>query len=462
MFTAISIISVILYISALGVTTLTTLCTFNDPCFQDFKSARLIKKIGAALALGILFNYFLNMVSPSFFWSIVLGCLIIVASLFTYKRYKELWAPRSFSIFGSFELMIWMALIVALSTSILFEGIGAWDSRSIWFFHAKISFSNSGFAFTDAWTEPAYLEFTHMDYPKLVPSNAGQLAWIVGFWNEFIPKTSLLIIFATAMAIALSYARGVLSFLALFVVLIPVAGNWYGNGYMDGYLTIFGSFALLGILGWLYFRDTTDLVLSILSLGICFGLKNESMLMFVTIAAVLLPTILLLKPRLKSLAESFFTLSGSLLSFCALSAAGSIAWWSKKSQWSLTNDLTSTLSSEKVLARLTDIDAVRLIYNSLTQGQLFLFVFIFAEFYVLICFTRGVSAKAKLLAIVPGLGAILYFLGLFMIYLGTPYDLNWHLGTSADRTQLSVIGFLVTGVVFICWLNETAPYYKER
>jgi len=44
---------------------------------------------------------------------------------------------------------------------------------------------------------------------------------------------------------------------------------------------------------------------------------------------------------------------------------------------------------------------------------------------------------------------VLYASGLFAIYLNTPYDLTWHLESSADRTALTIRLSLLSSAVLI-------------
>src|SRR5258706_16435582 len=57
-------------------------------------------------------------------------------------------------------------------------------------FHAKMIYTAGAFGQSTGWQNPV-VAFSHPDYPNLVPTLAAQAAFVVGFWNEYIPKISL-------------------------------------------------------------------------------------------------------------------------------------------------------------------------------------------------------------------------------------------------------------------------------
>jgi hypothetical protein len=83
------------------------------------------------------------------------------------------------------------------------------------------------------------LAFSHPDYPKLVPAIAAQLAFLKGYWNEFLPKASLIVMLVPLLLRIFSFQRPSLSFLLLPVLFFASFGAWLWNGYMDGYLALY-------------------------------------------------------------------------------------------------------------------------------------------------------------------------------------------------------------------------------
>ena len=89
-----------------------------------------------------------------------------------------------------------------------------------------------------------------------------------------------------------------------------------------------------------------------------------------------------------------------------------------------------------------------------TAGPLWVFVAIAAGTSLYTWWRRGAVHPGARLAVAAG---IFYSCGMFLIYLSTPYDLYWHLSTSAFRTMAVVrIGMIVT--VYFCLTQlEQAP-----
>jgi hypothetical protein len=52
-------------------------------------------------------------------------------------------------------------------------------------------------------------------------------------------------------------------------------------------------------------------------------------------------------------------------------------------------------------------------------------------------------------ALVAATTSALYVCGLYLVYLGTPADLNWHLATTASRTMLTACMALVVSMFFL-------------
>ena len=109
------------------------------------------------------------------------------------------------------------------------------------------------------WTHPS-LAFSHPDYPKLIPAIAAQLAYLKGYWNEFLPKGSLLVMLVPLSLWVFSFRQKSLTFILLVLMFFFSLGAWLTNGYMDGYLAGYCGVALLSFGRYLSERTETDLV----------------------------------------------------------------------------------------------------------------------------------------------------------------------------------------------------------
>jgi hypothetical protein len=109
----------------------------------------------------------------------------------------------------------------------------------------------------------------------------------------------------------------------------------------------------------------------------------------------------------------------------------------KKKAWGLQSDLDfSSRYLADAWGRFLDGESFGLVVTNLFQnGELA---------YALIPLGVGIIAARVLRVPIPPAAwfpfatAALYLLGIILVYLGTPYELSWHLNTSAGRTALPI------------------------
>ncbi len=116
-----------------------------------------------------------------------------------------------------------------------------------------------------------------------------------------------------------------------------------------------------------------------------------------------------------------------------------LAWKLAVGQAGVANDLAGSDMKAQLLARLGSEGGAKPIV-----GRLLLDVWVLVPLLVLAVLWRPVlrvpAASAAVLA------ALAYAVVLFLVYLGTPHDLDWHLRTSVDRVRMPVtllLGFAV-------------------
>ena len=94
-----------------------------------------------------------------------------------------------------------------------------------WFFHAKMIWTQGALNEYAGWTDPS-LQWSHPEYPKLIPALAAQVAFLKKYWNEVIPKASLFIILVPALFWVFSFFKKNLNFL-LLVLLLFFSLSWW-------------------------------------------------------------------------------------------------------------------------------------------------------------------------------------------------------------------------------------------
>jgi hypothetical protein len=401
------------------------------------------QRLALAFASGLVVNYALGTLIPDL--SLVLASGWLIATLvLTWLLVRKRPMLRDLLGMGSTRWLLTCCVLLAFAGAILFEPLQAWDARSIWFFQAKRIFFNGGLDISQGWTNRAY-GFSHVDYPKLLPLLGAQFAHAFGLWNEYIPKASLLVLLlpvVLALAGLAERFRFGLLFIAGTFLLMTKELIW--NGYIDTYLCLYGAVSVLYFARWLATRATLELAVGGAFAGVAANLKNEGALLVLCIGAALVvfgwftrgtP----LRTRWRDLA------GGASLAFL-LPVIGFGAWALTKHQWQLPNDLQLGLGTvlrgfQRVQeGRLTDLAHALIVPTGAGTAAALLL---------------GTAAVARLLGTrllpstwFPAAVALLYFCGIFVIYLGTPHDLTWHLTTSADRTMLMVL-FVFLGSTFL-------------
>jgi len=157
--------------------------------------------------------------------------------------------------------------------------------------------------------------FSHLDYPNLVPTLAAQFAFIMGFWNEYLPKISLFFILVPAVIFIFSFERRSFSFIALLITSLFTMNPWIWNGYMDGYLAIYFALSMLLFGRYLDTGKIQDLLSSILCLFLLLYLKNEGALAVIAGACSMIVVSLVRKNSI-SLKEFFRKNWGSFSFLC--------------------------------------------------------------------------------------------------------------------------------------------------
>jgi hypothetical protein len=403
--------------------------------------------IGLVSAAGLLLSY-LVVVAIRSLWAgmlaelaIALGFVVVLAV--RYRREVALSLPL-----GSRASLVFTLVLGLLAIATLLEPITAWDAREIWFFHAKMIYFAGGLVKGGGWTAPSYA-FSHVDYPNLVPAVAAQAASLAGFWNEQLPGSALLLLFVPPLAVTVSYCRTGLAMAALLLIVWAQHAPSLTWGLMDGPLALYGLFTVLLTGSWLVTGSKVDLATAVLFIGIALGLKNEGSLFDVLLLVCITPAAMVARRRGRPLLPAdrpeAIALGGVIL--FALVSGGS--WLILREAWGLHNDLRLGPSSLTFIdRRLTDPKALEMIVRSTLVANGLVYALLIG-----VCAT-GLSYVLRtgrlfepIFCMVAGAG---YLAGIELIYLATPYDLHYHLRTSADRTTLlPILLFLAPAILLL-------------
>jgi hypothetical protein len=170
-------------------------------------------------------------------------------------------------------------LVILLAVPILLTPLTDWDARSIWFFHAKLIYFAGGLSQTTGLNAPS-VQFSPIGYPYFISVLAAQTAHLAGYWNEYLPKTNLLITLIPAVLAGVGQTlKGAwISNICLIALLFLSPGNMLWIGSMDGYLALYASLACISMVRWFSDGEPVDGLITIICLSIASVLKNEGML----------------------------------------------------------------------------------------------------------------------------------------------------------------------------------------
>jgi len=396
----------------------------------------MVGELPLVLTYGLLASYTLVLCLQSLRLSLFVSGLLALLGLGLFVFWVL--SQQDLGQYFHGQPVVWIVAFVVLlayALKILSDPLEAWDARSIWFFHAKMIYVEGALSRAAGWDLPTEAIF-HFDYPKLVPVLAGQVAHLMGYWNEYLPKAALLLVLIAPVLWVSSFARRSFSFLLLICIFPFMLGSRLWDGYMDGYLAFYFAMALLLVGRYLEEPRAVDLISGLTCLAFAANLKNEGTLALVVGGVAIAATgFVAVKSGCLLLGQIAEIRWPQWLSL--LAALTPFALWSYyRVTWGLPDDLQvgSVEPLARLLQRSVDGSSIRLILSR-TLSEVWLPVVILAGSLAALRIARARLPLAALPALIAG---VLYGLGIVVVYLMTPYDLTWHLTTSLDRTMLSV------------------------
>lgn len=402
------------------------------------------------MATGLVVNYLIILLNQSLRLSLLVGFIVCVCGFvllfmrwkkeIVFERHRD-WCP-----------IVAIAVILTLYYfTILYDPLNDWDARSIWFFHSKMIWSSGSLSMASGWDHPS-LQFSHVDYPKLIPTLAAQLSYVLGYWNEYVPKYSLFLLLVPAIFWIFSFYSRRISFLFLVLVFPFGLKSHLWSGSMDGYIALYSAISMLLFGRYFKHHHSLDLISGISCLVLVSNIKNEGILIGLVGMLSLIATGGLLRKFKTVELRKIFTLYR--VGWLAVILSPGILWSVYyKNKWGLFNDLQigTTESIIRIMNRFSDGVSFPLILKKTIfhdESAMCLSIVLFIVSLILLRFSKRHNVSW-----IPALiTATAYYCGLVIIYLLTPNDLSWHLATSAQRTILTVSSCVLAGAYFV--LNE--------
>ena len=355
----------------------------------------------------IILNYILFL-SSSLLILIKLNFILFVFFTFYYfYKYEK----------NKFLILFLLALIIiSLGTP-----TDSWDARSIWLFKAKEFFYDHSIISI----KNNYAEFSHNNYPSIAPAFAAGLSTLIGYWNEIYPKVALTLMFIPPLIIISRFFDNNFFLISISIILF-IVGKFLVNGELDGLVA-------------LYFVSSVIIIYNFKNLNNDIFYQCLILIFFLIILSLLKAegTVLLLC----SFIGSMFTfykkkyLCKNLIILFFVSIIPVLIW----NYFCIYNNIGNTNSNNifninDFTNRILYLKNYILIFEYLLLNEKFLFsltVFLVSTIYI----------KNKDILIYVSSISLIYILFLFILYLSTPLDLEWHLN-SANRIIKPIALFL--------------------
>ena len=418
------------------------LLVFTDKSgwIPSFAPRNLIHTLALLLMFGLLIDHAIGIVSgdlrvqSAVGWFSLLGFVGVLAFFALAFQHDATPHPsRLQAINTGTGLLAAFVFIALLALAISAEPLVAWDARSIWFFHAKAIFFDHGLQPSSFWLNEAY-DWSHKYYPQLTSMLAARYAdFMLGNWNEFAPKGALVpLALATTMGLLALYKNGVQVLLIVGGV-ITLFGDQLWSGYQDGWLALFGCITVCALARWSTTSRREDLLLGIASAAIALCLKNEGQLLIIVASVPLLYGIFLIR---KDLHVRDY---GSAVCFLPF-----ILWVLVKPSLPTGEGMESAGLIGRAISVVFD-------WSELTYRISFLFQYVLEHTFLLhaaITFLLvGLCVRLNRTDVLIALSALMYTAGLGAVYLGTPYDFDFHVEFSLDRVTLLPTLLFLIGVI---------------
>ena len=296
-------------------------------------------------------------------------------------------------------------MIIALGTP-----TNAWDARSIWLFKAKIIFYDQSILGINE-NSP---DFSNLKYPIIAPAFAASFLKLIGYWNEIFPKATFTLMFIPPLII-INKLMGKNYFLLIIITILFIVGKYLINGELDGLLSIYFVTSTLMFYNLNVKIDSYIYISILILLNIILTLlKVEgSILLF----SLVISSLIVFFDNIEKCKKIILI---SILSFVPALIWNIFCFYNSSDSTSLNN----LFMFENLNSRIFYLKNYVIIFEHLMLNEKFL-ISLFLLFLSLYFFKNH---KVSFLTFYT---AIIYLFFLFIIYLSTSLDLEWHLNSAS-------------------------------
>lgn len=399
------------------VTGLSALDFFN----RKFSKENQISVSPVLISIPVLYLFFL--VTLNVKHSLV--SLFVMAIFFVVFKFRKLNLKDVFV----YSLISFVLFLMICQTPLL-----DWDTRSIWFFHSKIIYYFSGSEMMNYFNRNEIATFSHSDYPKLQPFLSALFAFPFPEWKEQIAKSSLALLWSPVF-FQIFKTKDLKIKIILFVTILLLNNGQFFSGLTDW---LIASYVLIAFI--IYNEDEKKWLDSVIFLSLPILIKAEGLVL----TTLGISTILILKSsfQIKALFRNFKFLSFLMI----VPVLCFLLWKYHCAKYGIHNYLTNDPSAAilRIKDRLFDhgkslkifVDCFGY-YNKVIKIMVYL-----ALLRRLMIWKKLIRFEIAIFSFVA-----IYTVFLFFTYMGTPFDLNWHLSTSIERTAFPI--FLLSLVTLL-------------
>ena len=397
---------------------------------------------------------------------VISGCLSCFGALVFFRNQKSFSPNSFFSLKLNRYLWITYFLGISIVLASFLTAIDGWDPRSVWFFHAKIIYFANALHQDSGWLEPL-IQFSHPQYPKLVACLGAIIATLQGSWTEYGPKAAVGFIVAISFLgmIRLQMKQLSHSLFSIFLFLLFTLRNGLWNGYVDAPL------ALVLFVSHAYFfefnrsKNKEDFLTCIQFLFLLPLLKDEGLILFISSLAVF-SIYLFAKGMLRSIISDV-----SLLKLLPVFCFPIFYWSFLKHHWGLKDyfemsphflqiAIDRAMNPKVIFFILKSEFILSGLFNAvLIAVGVFVYCHWKCKTFTSSNFSTSSSKKQKSIELISLSVAIFYLGFLVFAYLITPFDIYWHVETSATRTSLSISSLLL---IYAFTLFESMKAYDPN
>jgi hypothetical protein len=322
---------------------------------------------------------------------------------------------------------------------------GEWDAWAMWNLRGRFFFHG----FPDRWAAAFYGEilWSAPDYPLLLPLSIARawtyigrdivavpIAWAALFAGAVVCTAGVSVARIRGAAAGMIAAGAILSSPA-FVRYAP----WQIADVPMAFFII-ATFAFMTRAG-IGHAQPSWWVLSGIAAGLAVWTKNEGLLFICALALCAIAFAVCRSPVVSFVAVGWFVLAMApmLLALAAL-----------KFFWSPPNSIVAAQSAHHLIARLSDLERFQIVGRAMAHELWHSGAAIVGPVPITVAYTlvrgRGSVPPPRVASLALAVTAVA-MAGYFMIYMVTPHDLQWHLGTSLGRVCVQYLPLSIWAII---------------